>query len=60
MGAYEYQALLIGDINCDGFVDVLDLLEVISHWGKLGGPADLNGDGIVDVLDLLVVINNWS
>jgi len=60
MGAYEYQVQLIGDTNGDGVVDVLDLLEVINHWGDLGGPADVNGDGIVDVLDLLVVINNWS
>ena len=48
------------DINGDGVVDVLDLLEVVSHWGDMGGPADVNGDGIVDVLDMLAVISNWS
>jgi len=31
MGAYEYQLPIIGDINCDGVVDVLDLLEVVNH-----------------------------
>jgi len=60
MFSFSMTTVILGDVNGDGFVDVLDLLEVVSHWGELGGPADVNGDGIVDVLDLLVVINNWS
>jgi hypothetical protein len=49
------------DVNGDGVVDVLDLLEVIANWGACPGCAsDVNGDGIVDVLDLLAVIAAWG
>ncbi len=48
------------DINGDGVVDVLDLLEVLSSWGQTGVPADINGDGWVDVLDLLEVLSTWG
>ena len=48
------------DINGDGTVDVLDLLEVLAAWGQSGVPADINGDGIVDVLDLLEVLGAWG
>ena len=48
------------DINGDGFVDVNDVLELISSWGDPGGPADINGDGIVDVNDMLELINSWG
>lgn len=48
------------DINNDGVVNVIDLLEVISNWGASGGPADVNGDGAVNVGDLLEVVGNWG
>ncbi len=50
------------DINGDGKVDVLDLLEVLGAWGECSGecPADVNGDGVVDVLDLLAVLSAWD
>ena len=53
-----------GDINCDGGIDVLDILAVVNHiLGNTvlaGGPldrADCNGDGGVDVLDALSIVN---
>ena len=65
-----------GDINCDGVVNVDDLLAVINAWGLCpappapgpapapGLPADIapppDGDGVVNVDDLLMVINNWG
>ena len=50
-----------GDINLDGNVDVLDLLQVIATWGPCGScPADVDGNGVVDVIDLLEVIANWG
>ncbi len=49
------------DINGDGVVDVLDLLQLLSAWGPCPDcPEDLNGDGVVDVLDLLILLSEWS
>ena len=57
--------IVAGDVNGDGFVNVIDLLAVINTWGACPAPptvchADLNGDGFVNVADLLTVINNWG
>ncbi len=50
-----------GDVNLDGVVDVLDLVDVILSWGSCACcPADLSGDGEVSVTDLIEVIVNWS
>jgi len=53
------------DLNCDGFVNVQDLLAVIGSWGACPKgqstcAGDLNSDGIVNVADLLLVISNWG
>ena len=53
------------DVNCDGAINVADLLAVINAWGACPAPptlceADINDDGAVNVLDLLMVINNWG
>ena len=45
----------VGDINEDGFVDVLDLRTVVADLGSppFGEPrSDVNDDGVVDVFDL--------
>ena len=52
--------LELADINDDTYVNVLDLLEVLSCWGETGGIADINDDGIVNILDLQIVLANWS
>jgi uncharacterized membrane protein len=64
-----------GDTNCDWFVNIDDLLNVINGWGpyppsppKSGvtfpeagpGSADLNADGVVNIDDLLIVLNAWA
>ena len=61
---------LIGDITCNGLVDVDDVLVVINEWGACEEtcPPHCAGDiapspqgnCVVDVDDLLTVINNWS
>ena len=55
---------LPADFNCDGVVNVIDLLIVLEGWGACvdpaGCPADLNGDGVVNVLDLLILLDNWG
>ncbi|MCH2134905.1 MAG: hypothetical protein MK116_14280, partial [Phycisphaerales bacterium] len=50
-----------GDINCDGAVDVSDLLLVIGSWGPCDGcMEDVDGDHQVAVTELLAVIADWG
>tara|TARA_B110000881_G_scaffold75938_1_gene66117 strand:- start:1475 stop:2017 length:543 start_codon:yes stop_codon:yes gene_type:complete len=49
-----------GDINMDDTVGVVDLLQIIEHWGQMNSPADISSDGIVDVSDLLIVVGSWG
>jgi CubicO group peptidase (beta-lactamase class C family) len=51
------------DINKDGVVDIVDLLNVLNEWGGFCFPfcsADINDDGFIDILDLLAVIAAWT
>jgi hypothetical protein len=62
----------LADLNCDGSVDVFDLLILLGAWGPCPPAepgadgscgecaADLNGDCAVDVFDLLILLSNWS
>ncbi|MHB1162973.1 MAG: chitobiase/beta-hexosaminidase C-terminal domain-containing protein [Minisyncoccota bacterium] len=49
---------LIGDINGDGAVDILDFNALLVQWGQSGAnlAADLNHDNIVDILDFNILI----
>jgi ligand-binding sensor domain-containing protein len=51
-----------GDVNGDGTVDLVDLLQLLAAWGPCGPhcPFDLTGDDVVDIEDLLIVLANWS
>ena len=45
---------LIGDVNCDGEINLLDVspfVELVSTGG-FSVKADINGDGVVDLLDV--------
>ena len=50
---------LLGDVNRDGVVNILDLVQVASSFGQPGpeegNPADVNEDGVVNVVDLVKV-----
>jgi len=57
------------DIDGDGFVSVLDLLEIIAAWGSCGDgtfrpSADCapfpNGDCCVNIADVLAVVGAWD
>lgn len=52
-----------GDIVLDGYVNVTDLLNLLSLWGtEESGPcsADLDASGVIDVGDVLVLISRWG
>ncbi|MHC5114302.1 MAG: dockerin type I domain-containing protein [Planctomycetota bacterium] len=51
-----------GDVNGDGIVNFMDVLQVIIHWGPCEGgcTADLNGDEQVNFMDLLLVFQDWG
>jgi hypothetical protein len=51
----------VGDIDCDGFVGIGDLLALLAAWGpNPGHPADFNGDDFVGINDLLTLLANWG
>ena len=51
----------LGDADCNGSVDIEDLLTVLSNYGCQGScSADVNGDFVVDIEDLLIVISGWN
>ena len=48
-----------GDINCDGSIDVVDVVNMVNaiiDGGTLDN-ADLNGDGSLDVVDVVLLVN---
>jgi len=48
----------IGDLTGDGYVNVSDILTIISAWGTPNG--DITGDTMTDVSYLLVVIGEFG
>ncbi|MEM9411288.1 MAG: M12 family metallo-peptidase, partial [Planctomycetota bacterium] len=47
-------SVLLGDINCDGAVNLLDVdpfIDLLSN-GEFSAKADFNGDGVVSLLDV--------
>ncbi len=51
----------VADFNCDGVVNIEDLIELLSRWGKCAGcPQDLDGDGSVSITDLIQLLAQWT
>ncbi len=52
-----------GDANCDGLVNVLDVIAMVNHFiGLAPDPfcfenADVNGDGVINILDVVATVN---
>ena len=48
-----------GDINNDGFINVLDIVVVVNFVlnNEYNSSADLNSDNTVDVLDIVQLVN---
>jgi hypothetical protein len=62
----QNSTVLIGDINGDGVVNILDAILLANAFGSVPGnsnwnpKADLNGDGVVNILDAIILANNWG
>ena len=58
----QQSAIVIGDVNNDGEVDVFDVLTLVNYIiGKTNSvneeAADITGDGEIDVFDVLTLVN---
>ena len=55
---------LLGDLDCDGDVDLSDLAQLLGSYGMTGGAeyedGDLDGDGDVDLSDLAALLGNYG
>jgi len=55
---------VLGDINKDGAVNVLDMILVTQHFGETGTPGwipeDLKNYGIINVLDCIIMGQHWT
>ncbi len=57
-----YDARRAADVNTDGFVNILDLTFIASHFGETPTEdqvpnPDINSDGTVNILDLVLAAN---
>ena len=48
----------VNDINKDGVVNILDLVQIANNFGQ--EAPDVNGDGVVNLLDLVQVANAFT
>ena len=53
---------ILGDVNLDGNLDVLDIVIVVNMIFELENPnyllADVNNDSVINVLDVILIVNN--
>ena len=57
------EQIVVGDVNRDGQVNILDLVFVAQQLGQTvpaDSPADVNSDGAVNILDLVQVAQNFG
>ena len=61
-GAFpEASTPLVGDINSDGIVNILDvvgLINIILGMAEENSAGDLNSDGLINILDVVLLVNN--
>jgi hypothetical protein len=62
----KFSIVLVGDINGDGVVNILDAILLADAFGSVPGDsnwnpaADLNGDGVVNILDAILLSDNFG
>jgi len=52
---------LLGDVNSDGILDILDIIMmvgIILGNNPFSYSADMNSDGIVNILDVIALVNS--
>lgn len=55
--------IIIGDLNGDGFVGIIDLNLILGAWNASitpGAAVDPSGDGFVGIEDLNIVLGAWN
>jgi len=50
----------IGDLNCDGFVNLVDFSILLFNWNTASIVADINDDGIVSLPDFSIMLFYWT
>jgi len=58
--AYFYDGILLGDMNSDGNLDVLDIVALVNMILSEEGNnplGDMNGDGAYNILDVVILAN---
>jgi len=59
-GAAIVSVTCAADLNADGRVDILDVLQFLGLWADRDPGADWNGDGTVDTLDVLAFLDAFT
>ena len=56
--AEETNFMLIGDINNDGIINILDIIQMVNLIlvNQYSNSADINDDGIVNILDIVQIV----
>lgn len=55
-------SLLIGDLNCDNHINLIDF-SIMAFWYKKNNPPpkiDLNNDGKITLIDFSIMAFNWT
>jgi len=56
--AYFYDGFILGDMNGDGELNILDavaLMNMILYGGEVNPLGDMNGDGVLNILDIVIL-----
>ncbi len=59
-GSGATPAPLIGDINGDNLINILDFTLLANSFGTNNSTCDLNHDGVVNILDFTILSNNFG
>lgn len=53
-------ALACLDVDDDGYVGLVEIVEIIESWGETESASDPTGDGTYDLQDLMAVFSAWG